>query len=249
MSDADLESTESAESASPEAPHDDAAHLLVVDDDNRIRSLLSRYLASRGYRVTTAGDARTARLKMQSMSFDLIVLDAMMPGENGFDFARSLREASDLPILMLTARAETEDRVLGLESGADDYLTKPFDPKELALRVASILRRASPRSEIVDASTACVRFGDFVFRLERAELLHRGSLVRLTDRERAMMSLLAQTPGEVVAREALAGPAPAGNERTIDVQVNRLRRKIEADPAAPLYLQTVRGIGYRLAAD
>ena len=229
-------------------PPDDAAHLLIVDDDNRIRSLLSRYLASRGYRVTTAADADAARQRMQAIAFDLVVLDAMMPGESGFDFARALRLQSQVPILMLTARAETPDRVLGLEAGVDDYVTKPFDPKELSLRIASILRRAGHRTGPPPAPPA-VRFGDFVFVVDRAELRQKGALVRLTDRERAMLRLLAQAPGEIVSREALAAQGPAGNERTVDVQINRLRRKIEDDPAAPLYLQTARGAGYRLAVD
>jgi two-component system, OmpR family, phosphate regulon response regulator OmpR len=234
--------------AAKSAPDDDAAHLLIVDDDNRIRSLLSRYLASRGYRVTTAADAGCARLRMQSIAFDLIILDAMMPGETGFDFARALRAESQIPILMLTARVERDDRVRGLEVGADDYLTKPFDPQELALRVASILRRSSPKSPSV-AAVPAVRFGDFVFVVDRGDLRLRGSIVRLTDRERDMLRLLAQTPGEVVSRDALAAPGPPGNERTVDVQINRLRRKIETDPAAPQYLQTVRGAGYRLVVD
>ena len=237
----------SGASSASTAPADNAAHLLIVDDDNRIRSLLSRYLVSRGYRVTTAADAASARQRMQAIAFDLVVLDAMMPGENGFDFARAIRLESQVPILMLTARAETPERVRGLEVGADDYVTKPFDPTELSLRIASILRRAAPRAE-ASAAPPAVRFGEFVFVLDRAELWQRGALIRLTDRERSMLRLLAQTPGEVVSREALAAQGP-GNERTVDVQINRLRRKIESDPAAPFYLQTARGAGYRLAVD
>lgn len=245
---ADIEAP--AQSAEATAPHDDAAHLLIVDDDNRIRTLLSRYLLGLGYRVSTAGDARAARLSMQSIAFDLVVLDAMMPGENGFEFARSLRASSDLPILMLTARAETTDRVRGLEAGADDYLTKPFDPKELALRIASILRRVGPKpSANSPATPAIVRFGEFAFHIEKGDLRRAGVPLRLSDRERAMLTMLALAPGGLVSREALSGPEPAGNERTIDVQVNRLRRKIEVDPAAPVHLQTVRGVGYRLVVD
>ncbi|HVB89097.1 MAG TPA: response regulator transcription factor [Beijerinckiaceae bacterium] len=228
-------------------PADDAAHLLLVDDDNRIRTLLSRYLSARGYRVTTAADAQAARLRLHALKFDLIVLDAMMPGESGFEFARALRRDSQVPILMLTARAETSDRVRGLEAGADDYLTKPFDPKELALRIASILRRAAPHAEPLAARPIAVRFGAFIFVLDRSELIERDEPVHLTDRERAMLRLLAQTPGEPVSREALA--AGPGNERTVDVQINRLRRKIERDPAAPRFLQTARGAGYRLVVD
>ncbi|HVB89780.1 MAG TPA: response regulator [Beijerinckiaceae bacterium] len=229
------------------SPADDAAHLLLVDDDKRIRTLLSRFLSAEGFRVTTACDAEAARSRLQSLHFDLIVLDAMMPGENGFDFARSLRAASQVPILMLTARAETSDRVRGLEAGADDYLTKPFEPKELSLRIASILRRTGVREGARPTSPAAVRFGDFIFLLERGELLERDEPVRLTDRERIMLRLLSHCPGEPVSRETLA--AGPGNERTVDVQINRLRRKIEPDPATPRYLQTARGAGYRLVVD
>jgi two-component system, OmpR family, phosphate regulon response regulator OmpR len=233
------------------APADDAAHLLVVDDDKRIRQLLSRYLSDQGYRVTTAGTAADAMACLNSICFDLLVLDVMMPGENGFDFAARLRaEASDrgqLPILMLTARAETDDRVRGFETGVDDFLAKPFEPRELSLRIASILRRA--KLQLVAETIAQVRFGDFSFDLGRGELRQGTENVRLTDREREMLRLLAESAGETVSRETLAGPAAAGNERTIDVQVNRLRRKIERDQANPLHLQTVRGAGYRLLID
>ena len=233
------------------APADDAAHLLIVDDDRRIRVLLSRMLSEEGYRVTAAADASEAMARLKSLSFDLIVLDVMMPGEDGFAFAARLRasgtELARVPILMLTARGEAEDRVHGLETGADDYLGKPCEPRELTLRIASILRRAPPRT--IAAPPAFVRFGDFSFDLGRGELRQRDDVVRLTDREREMLRLLAENAGETVAREALAGSGAAANERTVDVQVNRLRRKIERDPANPLFLQTARGAGYRLLVD
>ncbi len=233
------------------APADDAAHLLIVDDDRRIRALLSRMLSAEGYRVTTAADAGEAMTRLKSISFDLIVLDVMMPGEDGFAFAARLRadktELARVPILMLTARSEAENRVRGLETGVDDYLGKPCEPRELTLRIASILRRAAPR--LSQRLPAAVHFGDFAFDLGRGELRQRGEVVRLTDRERAMLRLLAENPGETVAREALAGPGVAANERTVDVQVNRLRRKIERDPSNPLHLQTARGAGYRLLID
>ena len=233
-------------------PADDAAHLLVVDDDKRIRALLSRYLAEQGYRVTTAANAAEATQQLKNLAFDLIVLDVMMPGENGVDFARRIRrdetELAEVPILMLTARADFNDRVRGLEAGVDDYLGKPFEPRELALRIASILRRAQPKP-VEEPSARVVRFGDFTFHIERGELRQGDEPVRLTEREREMLTLLAENPGEPVSREALAGSGPAGNERTIDVQVNRLRRKIEADPANPVYLHTARGAGYRLIVD
>jgi two-component system phosphate regulon response regulator OmpR len=237
--------------AAPCVPADDAAHLLIVDDDRRIRALLSRYLAEQGYRVTTAGNAAEATACLKNFAFDLIVLDVMMPGESGFDFAARLRtnssELASVPILMLTARTEADDRVRGFEAGVDDYLGKPYEPRELALRIASILRRAQPR--IVAGPVTQVRFGDFTFDLERGELHQQGEIVRLTERERDMLRLLAENAGETVTRDALAGPGAAGNERTVDVQVNRLRRKIERDPANPLYLQTARGVGYRLLVD
>ena len=226
-------------------PGDDAAHLLVVDDDSRIRDLLARFLRKEGYRVTLAQNAAEARSHMRALAFDLLVLDAMMPGETGFDFAASLRLRSDVPILMLTARAEAEDRVRGLEAGADDYLAKPYEPRELLLRIASILRRAAPRPTS-GGGDRLVRFGVFAFALDRGELRQGEEAVRLTERERDMLQMLAEAAGETVSRDALAGTTATANERTIDVQVNRLRRKIEADPANPVHLQTVRGSGYRL---
>jgi two-component system phosphate regulon response regulator OmpR len=229
---------------------DDAPHVLVVDDDRRIRALIARYLTGQGYRVTAAGTAQEARGKLRALSFDLIILDVMMPGETGLEFAEKFREDSDVPILMLTARTETDDRVRGLEVGADDYLAKPFEPKELSLRIASILRRTVARSDaLIVASVPSVRFGDFIFNLERGELRQGEDLIRLTDRERFMLRLLANAAGGPVARETLAGDGGANNERTVDVQINRLRRKIEIDLTNPLYLQTARGTGYRLMLD
>ena len=222
---------------------DDAPHLLVVDDDRRIRDLLSRCLYSEGYRVTTADNAADARAKLESLSFDLLVLDVMMPGETGFQLAKSLRENSTVPILMLTAKAEVDSRITGLELGADDYVPKPFEPRELSLRIANILKRTIPAPTPAIES---VRFGDFVFHLGRGELKRGEETVHLTDRERDMLRELSVVPGETVPRIALAGNGGGANERAVDVQVNRLRRKIERDPANPLFVQTVRGIGYRL---
>jgi two-component system, OmpR family, phosphate regulon response regulator OmpR len=227
---------------------DDASHVMIVDDDSRIRSLLSRFLRENGYRVTTAEHAAEARQKLSGMSFDLLVLDVMMPGQNGFDFATDLRETSDVPILMLTARADIADRLKGLELGADDYLTKPFEPKELLLRIASILRR-SAAAPVRQVSVESVRFGPFVFQLGRGELRRGDEVFRLTDREREMLRIMAEKAPDAVTREALAGTGIAANERTVDVQINRLRRKIETDPANPLFLQTARGSGYRLMVE
>jgi two-component system phosphate regulon response regulator OmpR len=227
----------------PVPPADDAPHLLVVDDDRRIRDLLSRFLSTEGYRISTADSAQTARAKLASLSFDLLILDVMMPGETGFEFARDIRKTSGVPILMLTARDAAESRITGLEIGADDYLSKPFEPRELSLRIANILKRAKPAAS---PPVEYLRFGQFVFHIGRAELRKGDEVIRLTDREREMLSVLAATPGETVPRLALAGNGGSANERAVDVQVNRLRRKIEHDPANPLIVQTVRGIGYRL---
>jgi two-component system phosphate regulon response regulator OmpR len=222
---------------------DDAPHLLVVDDDRRIRDLLSRFLLSEGYRVTTAETAADARAKLKGLRFDLLILDVMMPGETGFTLARDLRTFSNVPIIMLTARAEPNSRIEGLAIGADDYLGKPFEPKELSLRVAGILRRSRAAAAPV---LEMVQFGDFHFHLARGELKRGEESVRLTDREREMLRLLAERPGETVPRQALAGQGGAIGERAVDVQINRLRRKIERDSANPLFVQTVRGVGYRL---
>ena len=224
-------------------PADDAPHLLVVDDDRRIRALLSRFLLGEGYRVSTAETASEARAKLEGLRFDLLILDVMMPGENGFDFARALRASSAVPILMLTARDEKESRIKGLEIGADDYLAKPFEPRELSLRVANILKRARPAAA---QPAETVRFGPFVFHLTSGELRRGEEVIRLTDRERDILRVLCASIGETVPRLSLAVNGDAVSERTVDVQINRLRRKVERDPANPLIIQTVRGVGYRL---
>ena len=227
----------------PNPPADDAPHLLVVDDDRRIRDLLSRFLSTEGYRISTADSAAMARAKLASLHFDLLILDVMMPGETGFEFARSIRQTSAVPILMLTARDAAESRITGLEIGADDYVSKPFEPRELSLRIASILRRAKPAAA---PAAETLRFGEFVFHIGRVELRRGDEVIRLTDREKEMLAVLAATPGETVPRAALSGGNGSINERAVDVQINRLRRKIENDPTNPVIVQTVRGIGYRL---
>ena len=230
-------------------PPDDAAHVLVVDDDRRLRDLLSTYLGKHGHRVTVAASANEARGFLEGLAFDIIVLDVMMPGENGFSLAASLREASEVPIVMLTARSEAADRVRGLEIGVDDYVSKPFEPRELLLRIGSVLRRMrGPRAKSENGG-GVVRFGAFSFSIERGELRNGAEIVRLTERERDILRLLCASAGASVSREALTGTGAAAQERTIDVQINRLRRKIEDDPANPIYLQTARGSGYRLVAD
>jgi two-component system phosphate regulon response regulator OmpR len=223
------------------SPDDNAPHILVVDDDSRIRDLLARYLQDNGFRVTTAIDAASARACMRSLAFDLLILDWMMPQESGIDFARSLRTESQVPILMLTARAEPDQRIAGLETGVDDYLAKPFEPRELLLRVSNVLRRGGAAQ-----SSGEVRMGEFVFHVARGELRRENETIRLTERERELLRYFAQRPGMPVSRQELAKGEDGGGERAVDVQINRLRRKIEHDPANPVYLQTVRGKGYIL---
>ncbi len=225
-------------------PLDGADHVLVVDDDSRIRQLLSKYLGSNGFRVTGAGDAAEARRKLSAIHFDLIILDVMMPGEDGLSLTRGLKAEGDVPILLLTARAEGEDRVKGLESGADDYLSKPFEPRELLLRLNNLLKRRPGVPPAIERES--IRFGRFSYDLKREDLKEGAEPVRLTDRERQLLTLFATAPDGTVSREALVGTEAGVGERTIDVQINRLRRKIEDDPTNPFHLQTVRGVGYRL---
>src|SRR5262245_53432485 len=198
---------------------DDAPHLLVVDDDRRIRELLSRFLMSEGYRVTTVESAAEARAKLEGLSFDLLILDVMMPGESGFELAGAIRTSSAVPIVMLTARDETENRIKGLEIGADDYVAKPFEARELTLRIANILKRQQPVP--TPPPVESVRFGEFIFHVARGELRCADKSIHLTDREREMLRALASTPGETVPRLALAGNGASSNERAVDVQVNR----------------------------
>lgn len=221
-------------------------HLLVVDDDARLRELLRRYLTDQGFRVTTAGDAEEARTKLAGLSFDLLIVDVMMPGEDGFALTASLRQTSRIPILLLTAMAEPEDRVNGLQRGADDYVVKPFEPRELVLRIRNILQRIpqEPRA------TREIRFGACRLDLARGELHRDGAPVHLTAAEISLLLALARNAGIPVSRESLSEEAQfSGNVRTVDVQVTRLRRKIERDPKFPRYLQTVRGTGYVLKPD
>ncbi|HEX4533582.1 MAG TPA: response regulator [Rhizomicrobium sp.] len=224
----------------------DDPHLLVVDDDERLRALLQRYLSSNGFRVSTASDAAEARGLMKGMAFDLLIVDVMMPGESGLELTRGIRANSKVPILMLTARGDAEDRIAGLELGADDYLPKPFEPRELLLRVSALLRRAAPPAQSAHKE---VRMGEAVFDPERGELRRKGKPVRLTSSEAALLKLFAANAGRSFSRTDLCTRLGVALERSIDVQVTRLRRKIEEDPKLPLYLQTVRGVGYVLVPD
>lgn len=225
---------------------DDAPHLLIVDDDKRIRELLQKFLTGKGFRVTVSADAAEARRKLEGLDFDLLVLDVMMPGENGIALTGALREVRNIPVILLTALGEAESRVAGLEAGADDYLAKPFDPRELVLRVNNILKRSvNPTKPKIDQ----LIFGPFNFSLVKRELRRGSGLIGLTGREQEIMMIFAANAGQTIARHELAGNGVDVGERTIDVQINRLRRKIEDDPANPVWLQTVRGIGYKLCLD
>jgi two-component system, OmpR family, phosphate regulon response regulator OmpR len=228
----------------------DDCHILVVEDDPRLRERLARYLTGEGFRVTGAGDAAEARTQLRAIDPDLIVLDVMLPGESGLDLTQSLRLETNqnLPILLLTARGAPEDRIAGFEAGADDYLGKPFEPRELVLRIRALLRRAPPSPAAVETPAGPVRIGGAEFDVERGELRDAVGPVRLTGGESALLTALARKPNEVLSREEIAealGMDDSG-ERAIDVQVVRLRRKIEADPREPRFLHTVRGRGYIL---
>lgn len=237
---------ETADKPLPAPPTDDAPHLLLIDDDNRIRTLLRRFLTENGFRISTAANAAEARRRLAGLQFDLLIVDVMMPGEDGLAFSANMRTSSDVPILMLTARSDASDRIAGLEAGVDDYLSKPFEPRELLLRIRAILRRrATPEA----TPPLDVRFGPYLFDSTRRELKRGDDIIRLTDREKEILALFAEKPNDTVPRNEIVGDDSGLGERTVDVQINRLRRKIETDPGNPLYLQTVRGIGYRLVCD
>ncbi len=226
---------------------DVAPHILVVDDDTRLRELLQQFLSDNGLLVSIAQDAADARRLLSGIDFDLIVMDVMMPGEDGLQLTESLRRESTIPILMLTALGEIENRIEGLERGVDDYLAKPFEPRELLLRIATILRRAG-QAPATQPAEVC--FGPCRFDLERDELIRDGDPVRLTALEQSLLHTLALNAGGTLSRETLIRESRIeGNARTVDVQVTRLRRKIEPDPRQPRYLQTVRGEGYILRPD
>lgn len=220
------------------------AHILVVDDDDRIRDLLKRFLIRAGYRVTAVPQSAAARKMLQTMAFDLAIFDIMMPGEDGLSLLSAVRDEIDTPVILLTARGDPNDRIEGLKRGADDYLPKPFEPEELELRVAAILRRSAR-----DAPPGEIYISGMRFDPGRGELSQGDKRVRLTESETALLSRLAATPGEPVSREDLAEATRSSLDRAIDVQVTRLRRKIEPDPREPVHLQTVRGVGYRLMID
>ncbi|SNS81836.1 response regulator [Antarctobacter heliothermus] len=228
------------------------AHLLIVDDDERIRGLLQKFLIRNGFLVSAARDAAHARRLLSGLDFDMIVLDVMMPGEDGVSLTKGIRETSQTPVLLLTARSETEDRIKGLEAGADDYLAKPFEPKELLLRINAILRRM-PETTAEASVPKLLTLGDIRYDIERGEMWQGEDMVRLTATESQLMRIFSARPGEPLSRaklvEELGRDKGQAQERAVDVQITRLRRKMEADPKQPRYLQTVRGAGYMLAPD
>ncbi len=228
------------------------AHLLIVDDDERIRTLLKRFLIQHGFLVTAARDAAHARRILSGLDFDMIILDVMMPGEDGLSLCRDLRARQHTPILLLTAKGETDNRIEGFEAGADDYLPKPFEPKELLLRINAILRRM-PDTPAEDKLPKILNLGPIRYDMERGELWQGDALVRLTATEMQLMKIFSAVPGTALSRaklvEELGRDRGQAQERAVDVQITRLRRKIESDPKQPQYLQTVRGEGYMLAPD
>ncbi len=227
-------------------------HVLIVDDDERIRTLLQKFLMRNGFLVTAARDAGHARRILAGLDFDMVICDVMMPGEDGVSLTRSLRETKDTPILLLTAKGDTEDRIKGLEAGADDYLAKPFEPKELLLRINAILRRV-PEVPPAPQTPKVISLGEIRYDAERGEMWQGEDVIRLTATETQLMRIFSAQLGEAMSRtklvEELGRDRGQAQERAVDVQITRLRRKIEADPKQPRYLQTVRGAGYMLTTD
>ena len=217
-------------------------HILVVDDDTRLRGLLTKYLDDSGFNVSMAKDTTEARELMSKTQFDLLVLDVMLPEESGMDFAEKIRENSKIPILMLTAMGDQNNRIKGLEIGADDYLSKPFEPKELVLRINNILRRVNNNKSPDDLCN----FGDFSFSFNDLRLKKDGEYIHLTDSEARILLILCKELGKTITREKLSELCGGIDDRSIDVQITRLRRKIEQNPKQPQFLQTVRNHGYIL---
>ncbi len=214
-------------------------HILVVDDDLRIRSLLSQYLIENGYAISTASNVKECELLLKEFRFDLIILDIMMPGESGIDFVKRKKSQLKTPVLMLSALGHVDDKVDGLESGAEDYLTKPFEPKELLLRIQKIIKRQTP---ILDN----IKFGEFVFDLANNTLSKGYETIHLTQTEKNLLKILGKNLGQIVSRDELQKQLSDINLRTIDAQIARLRAKIEIDSKSPKHLQTIRGEGYVL---
>lgn len=222
--------------------------ILVVDDDTRLRNLLTKYLSDNGFEVMAAKDAEEAREFLSGKNFDMLILDVMMPKENGIELAKSIRQNSRVPILMLTARGDSEDRISGLEAGADDYMPKPFEPKELLLRINNILKRVNQNSAVITNSSEenICKFGEFIFNFDDSRLKKNGEFIHITDSEAKIINILGQNLGKVISREKLSELCGDIDARSIDVQITRLRRKLESNPKQPNFLQTARNQGYVL---
>jgi len=228
----------------PENPQS-KPHILVIDDDDRIRELVTKYLKKHDYVVSSAADAKQGHVILENFEYDLNVRDVMMPGQTGFDMTKELRETSDIPVLLLTAMAETDNRIEGLMAGADDYLSKPFDPRELILRIEAILRRRPKETQ----GALKLQIGPWYFDPHMNELKSEEKFVKLTDGEVTLLSALGEKAGEIMDRDTLSDKCGFDPfKRTIDVQITRLRRKVEENTDNPRYLQTVRGKGYILRA-
>ncbi|MDA0870665.1 MAG: response regulator transcription factor [Proteobacteria bacterium] len=224
---------------------EDKKHILIVDDDDRIRELLREYLQNNNFYTTTAKDSLDAKKKISLLKFDLIILDIMMPGQSGLELTREIKEKSDQPIILLTAMGETSDRVSGLETGADDYLPKPFEPKELLLRIKNILKRIKSGKNL----NPVLKFGDIRVDLEKMSIKSKKGITKLNTAEKALLEKMILSVGQIFQRDQISQIIKLTKERAVDVMITRLRQKIEPDPKNPKYLQTVRGNGYVLWTD
>ena len=224
---------------------EDKKHILIVDDDDRIRELLREYLQNNNFYTTTAKDSQDAKKKISLLKFDLIILDIMMPGQSGLELTREIKEKSDQPIILLTAMGETSDRVSGLETGADDYLPKPFEPKELLLRIKNILKRIKSGKNL----NPVLKFGDIRVDLEKMSIKSKKGITKLNTAEKALLEKMILSVGQIFQRNQISQIIKLTKERAVDVMITRLRQKIEPDPKNPKYLQTVRGNGYVLWTD
>ena len=217
------------------------AHILVVDDDDGIRDLLRQYLTENNYLITTANSAEEAKKKISIIKFDLIILDIMMPGKTGLEFTLENKNIINTPILLLTAKGEANERIEGLEVGADDYLPKPFEPKELVLRIRNILNKTKSKSQ-----KRIIEFDNIKIDLNKLLIIHNEKELKINNTEKIILEKMINAPGQTFSREAMGKLINLDKERSIDVIITRLRKKIEIDPKNPKYLQTIRGSGYVL---
>jgi len=224
---------------------DEKKHILIVDDDDRIRELTKEYLQSNNFYTTTAKNSDDAKNKIKLIKFDLIILDIMMPGQNGLELTKEIKTSSDQPIILLTAMGGTSDRIYGLETGADDYLPKPFEPKELLLRIKNILKRVQKNKHL----NPILKFGDIRVDLEKMSIKSKSGETKLNTAEKSLLENMILSVGQIFHREQISKIVHLTKERAVDVMITRLRQKIEPDPKNPKYLQTVRGNGYILWTD